>query len=206
MRMSKTLTAALIAMLLGVPGVAALRAQSAAKEGIVVHGHWAIDVREPDGRLVTHREFENALVSTGGAILEKFLARALTPGAWEIFLEGIPDQPCDSNFTPVPCFIVEPTPPNASSHTNLFVNLTVRSSPLQLSGTATAGRAGRIDHVSTLIHNCSRAVAPSACGYGSPSDAFTGTALPPDPNVPGQNGVSVAAGQIIQVTVTLTFS
>jgi len=28
-----------------------------------VHGHWTIDVREPDGTLVSHNEFENALVS-----------------------------------------------------------------------------------------------------------------------------------------------
>ena len=31
-------------------------------EGIKVHGHWVIDVRNLDGKLVTHREFENALV------------------------------------------------------------------------------------------------------------------------------------------------
>jgi len=30
-------------------------------EGITVHGHWTIEVRNPDGTVVTHREFENAL-------------------------------------------------------------------------------------------------------------------------------------------------
>src|SRR5437879_3747133 len=30
------------------------------QEGIQVHGAWTIDVREPDGTLVEHREFENA--------------------------------------------------------------------------------------------------------------------------------------------------
>src|SRR6267378_4379919 len=34
------------------------------KEGITVHGHWTIDVRNPDGTLVTHREFENAYIGT----------------------------------------------------------------------------------------------------------------------------------------------
>ena len=29
-------------------------------EGIKVHGHWTIEVRDPDGTLVTHREFEKA--------------------------------------------------------------------------------------------------------------------------------------------------
>src|SRR2546423_15522419 len=35
------------------------------QEGIKVHGHWTIEVRNPDGTLVTHREFENALTSLG---------------------------------------------------------------------------------------------------------------------------------------------
>jgi len=30
-------------------------------EGITVHGHWTIDVKNPDGTVATHREFENAL-------------------------------------------------------------------------------------------------------------------------------------------------
>ena len=35
-------------------------------EGVRVHGHWVIDVRNPDGTLVEHRDFQNAL-TTGGA-------------------------------------------------------------------------------------------------------------------------------------------
>ena len=31
------------------------------QEGIKVHGHWTIEVRNPDGKVVTHTEFENAL-------------------------------------------------------------------------------------------------------------------------------------------------
>jgi len=38
-------------------------------EGVEVHGHWVIDVRNPDGRLVAHREFENALVTRPGGLL-----------------------------------------------------------------------------------------------------------------------------------------
>ena len=34
-----------------------------------MHGHWTIDVRNPDGTLVTHREFENALHGADDAAL-----------------------------------------------------------------------------------------------------------------------------------------
>src|SRR3989442_5421961 len=47
-------------------------------EGIKVHGHWTIEVRNPDGTLVTRREFENGLVGASG--LAQILARQKTPG------------------------------------------------------------------------------------------------------------------------------
>src|SRR4051812_28098741 len=32
-----------------------------AQEGVTLRGHWVIEVRNPDGTLVTRREFDNAL-------------------------------------------------------------------------------------------------------------------------------------------------
>ncbi len=40
---------------------------SAGHQGIHVHGHWVIDVRNPDGTLVEHRDFHNSLTSGGAA-------------------------------------------------------------------------------------------------------------------------------------------
>jgi hypothetical protein len=34
-------------------------------EGITVHGWWTIEVKNPDGKVVSHHEFENKLVTTG---------------------------------------------------------------------------------------------------------------------------------------------
>src|SRR5438093_5811943 len=62
------------------------------KEGIKVHGHWTIDVRNPDGRLVTHREFENALTPDGGNTLAKIFGRINMPGLWQILLNSSPDS------------------------------------------------------------------------------------------------------------------
>lgn len=43
-------------------------------EGIKVHGHWTIEVRNSDGTLATHREFENSLTqSTGSPLLANLL-------------------------------------------------------------------------------------------------------------------------------------
>ena len=30
-------------------------------EGVKVHGHWMIEVKEPNGKLISHTEFENSL-------------------------------------------------------------------------------------------------------------------------------------------------
>jgi len=43
-------------------------------EGITVHGHWTIEVRNPDGTVVTHREFENALQPGGYGPLAALIA------------------------------------------------------------------------------------------------------------------------------------
>ena len=49
-------------------------------EGIKVHGHWVIDVRNPDGSLAQHRDFENALTLFGAQQLAAFLARHIRTG------------------------------------------------------------------------------------------------------------------------------
>lgn len=67
-------------------------------EGITVHGHWMIEVRNPDGSVDKHLEFENSICPTqtdstsgvtfpGGALaLSLFATGQATPGAWMIVL------------------------------------------------------------------------------------------------------------------------
>ena len=59
-----------------------------AHEGITVHGHWTIEVRNPDGKVVTHREFENSLQSNGGDTLTGLLSGQYVSGGFTISLEG----------------------------------------------------------------------------------------------------------------------
>jgi hypothetical protein len=77
-------------------------------EGIKVHGHWTIEVRNPDGKIVSHTEFENALspgfvfplpgsfalesvqLPGGSAFLSAVMTgqAVVTPENWAILLEG----------------------------------------------------------------------------------------------------------------------
>ena len=58
------------------------------QEGIRVHGHWVIEVRNPDGAITARREFENSLQSTGASALASFLVGREVPGAWSVYLNG----------------------------------------------------------------------------------------------------------------------
>lgn len=82
-------------------------------EGIKVHGHWSIEVRNPKGKLLSHTEFENSLVGGpfgGGSWLTYFflqqakpssnsLGGSLTPGEWGILLGDPSSPPCSANLT-----------------------------------------------------------------------------------------------------------
>ena len=95
--------------------------ESGMNTGIKVHGHWIIEVRNPDGSPVTHREFENQIQIAGVATLAGLLARAASPGAWAIGLGDAVSPPCSasmgfvsfvSNYNGAPsqgCFIGEPS-------------------------------------------------------------------------------------------------
>jgi hypothetical protein len=50
------------------------------REGIKVHGYWVIDVRNADGSLAEHHEFENSLVTPGNNFLAEMLGGFLVPG------------------------------------------------------------------------------------------------------------------------------
>ncbi len=55
---------------------------------VQVSGHWVIEVRNPDGRVTAHREFENAIQPTGMTYLAALLAGGGTPGGLSIVLNG----------------------------------------------------------------------------------------------------------------------
>jgi hypothetical protein len=178
-------------------------------EGIKVHGHWTIEVRSPHGSLVSRREFKNALTTTGGALLGRFLQRTHKPGEWTIQLGSETNHlnPCEVNIAgPVPCVIYEATNPvAANAGWGTFTALTVGSeggpntNSTVLAGAAKARKNGLIDYVATLLINSCPVDSQGACnGSGGGNEVFTRTTLP--------TPINVVAGQIIQVKVVISFS
>lgn len=161
-----------------------------AHEGIKVHGHWAIEVRNPDGSVSESREFENALTVQGATGLALFLGRRLSgAGRWsvQLFQSAPPagDQSSSACIDPQGarnrCIIAEPDEPTSQS--NVFPNLTLEAGAGEflLSGSAVAAVDGVVGHVETLF-----IMGP-----------FTATDITP---------IAVFAGQSIVVTVTISFS
>ncbi len=169
------------------------------KEGITVHGHWTIEVRDPDGTLVSRHDFDNALI--GGASLARVLARDATVGLWRVFLNSLPGGLClpEGTAGSAGCLIVEGSYPFSDpGHIFKTLTLSANGSALTLSGTATAARNDVIASVHTLYDECPATTAPATTCVSGTGVTFTRTTA--------VLSIPVAAGQQILVTVALTFS
>lgn len=160
---------------------------------IKVHGHWRIEVRDPDGTSVKVREFENALAAQGGEAIGKFLARTASPGLWGIYLGGGIADPCrSSGGGESGCLITEAA--FQGTDANIFKNLVLTASAtapqLTLSGSAVAGFDGTVAQVHSNLQTC-------AFGEAAPcADTLTVFAT----RVLGAP-ISVMAGQQVVVSV-----
>jgi hypothetical protein len=203
-------------------------------EGIKVHGHWIIEVRNPDGKVVTHREFENALVTgtinDGGAFLASILGRVVTPGSWAILL-FIPGN--GTSLAALGMDISEPGSPEAAECTGSTATFTCSNTlsltapsygidvfsgeTLTLTGSgpvpsdlSTAASPAQIALVQTKSITCANgpSVTPSSCSTSALSPAPLGFSFT-SRTLDGINGdpspVPVASGQTVQVTVVFSF-
>ena len=94
--------------------------QKAGHEGIKVHGHWVMMLRNPDGKIVDRREFDNSLVgvgqnTSGDQLLAALLSGNAVTGAPAIALATgtIPvsdqSQMCALNGYGVGCYFITTT-------------------------------------------------------------------------------------------------
>ena len=187
----------------------AAREQSsgAPHEGIKVHGHWTIVVRNADGSVASRHEFENSLVSGGGDLaLAEILGRFVAiVGPWAVDFGGIA---CDSSGAQ--CFVAETAfQSNVPNQPLVFRNLVLQAPNvgtnaqpqygIALSGTAKFSVPNNIATVRTFISVCSpgsNACPPTVGGLYVHNVTARSLATP----------IAVQAGQSVDVTVILTFS
>ncbi|HUA01993.1 MAG TPA: hypothetical protein VMB02_16775 [Candidatus Aquilonibacter sp.] len=197
-------------------------------EGITVHGHWIIEVKSPDGKVVSHREFENSLANNqggGAALLTAMLGRTITTGSWQVFLfDGsgetnavVINEPNSEAAAACPNYVANQelqVGHVASCSNNLSLSGPTGSGPslqgstvtFSGSGTVPQGFPASIGFVTTKTLACSTTDSPTACFNDTNFlSSFPLTARILD----GLNGdpaaVAVTAGQTVQVTVVISF-
>jgi hypothetical protein len=189
---------------------AAEEPQGGPQEGIKVHGHWVIEVLNPDGTLVTRREFNNFLTTSGAGSLVKLLSRTNSAGRWVIEFDGGPSTSPPSPCAGTNCVITEGTGAILfSSQVLVGTDLTVvpiltAPANLVLKGSGTVPANGTVGRVMTRFGLCADSTAPqSPCQYVGPTGGFLFT----EASAPAKfTAANVSAGQIVQITVTFTFS
>ena len=201
------------------------KSDGAINQGIKMHGHWVIDVKNPDGTVVQHRDFENSLVPSASQFLIGLMSGYFIPGDYEILLQ-VPggSAPCEGPQTGG-CAIVRSltTSPGTvycaiyycSTGLTYTYNL-AGAGPFSmvLQGSITANQAGQIGEVSTAYNSCANIaytsinVAPTTLETSSPASCVANTTTDwyGSLSLASISPVTVASGQIIQVTVTITFS
>jgi len=161
--------------------LARLQTDGSSVDGINVHGAWTLDIRNPDGTLAKHVEFENALEPDGADYLASLLAGVDTVGVWNLTIVTSPGI-CGPDELPTGCSI------NTDPEGGLTVEVIEDSGAdiLRLSGEVVAARDGTVFEVKTR--------------QGDPSIAFTHKILALE------DQADVVAGQQILVKVDITFN
>jgi len=185
-------------------------------EGIKVHGHWTIEVRNPDGKVVTHREFENAIAPNGALPLTGVLSGEYTTGGFEVEIggslelcSGLPScylvdsrnsWACSEEHSP--CGALTYTPNTISGGFTVGYTLTGSIQP-------TAGSSvNYISFVQSGIFVCTPVggispTTPQACVTTGPTsggwdlEQLTSTSISP---------IQFTSGQSLSVTVVISFS
>lgn len=170
------------------------------QEGIKVHGDWTLVVRNPDGSVAARHEFKNALATHlgGDRLLAELIGGTAVVGQWTVALFTTPIAACNTNNAP--CQITESASPNAANSRDLTRTVPTTgpdARKLVLRGSVRIPSDATIGTVQTDLTNCGANVTPTACvsatGVGFSQRVLTG-------------GVPVVAGQLVEVTVVISFS
>jgi hypothetical protein len=166
-------------------------------EGIKVHGHWTIEVKNPDGTVVTHREFENSLVQTN--LLSSILSRNASVGYWAIALTG-------SGVTS-PYVVYEPIGLSTIGTYDEGLSVTTNGNNVVLTGaTVPAFGSLGISTVQTFMGSCPPPSVASSCQACHFTPDLVTTTVPVFTQATLSTPIQVLAGQTIAVMVVISFS
>jgi hypothetical protein len=208
-------------------------------EGIKLHGHWEINVKNADGTPAQHRVFENQLQYDGTQYLTALISGWGVAGDYAIYFTNATATSTGNPNTDVVC----PAPSSTTTSTFPYCSIVqnVNTQPgifhcmhyvcvggltetptfgsgtglpnVQMAGSITAPQAGAIVNVYVGFAGCNivsattpppptgpATITPVQC-EASITDSYggtmSGTTITP---------ITVIGGQIIQITVTFTFS
>ena len=222
-------------------------------EGVKVHGHWVIDLKDTDGKIIEHRDFQNSLV-TNGALqggdlgLASVISGDASPGGLSIVFVNVDTatntdatQYCGGIITPSACY-------GFTSSNNIITTAGIGFNAIAtgLTSTVILGQAGTtpptsslvlsgnftipaglntINAVETYLSLCEPTGAITAPGFIKADLAPNAcvASQPPNPNEyklaypltsttitsgtpPAVMPLNVTPGQVLTVTVTISFS
>lgn len=167
--------------------------------GIKVHGHWTIVVRSPDGSVASRHEFENSLMPGGQKFLASLLARQATPFNWAVAIGAF----CGTTAAVKACNLVEPAVANDAAAVTFYGQ--TLAPVLSVSAPTTGADAGKFiitGSVNAVVAGQVTQVKTYAISHTTNAlliTSFTSTNLT-------QQAIAVQAGQVIDVSVVISFS
>jgi hypothetical protein len=202
-------TAQWIATMMGALVIAVSTAQLSAQttpkggpsDGIKVHGHWTLEITNPDGTPAGRYEFENALANHLGAgkALAELLAGVAAGGHFSIGLYTTDLNACNPNNAP--CSITELADSTRLGNSRDLVKSVPTTGPnagkLVLAGSIRIPTNTTIASVQTNLATCAGSVAPSSC-VSNFAVGFTQKDLSP--------ALTIQPNQLVDVTVVISFS
>src|ERR1700676_467615 len=179
-------------------------------EGITVHGHWSITVKNPDGTVASHNEFENALADQGPSTITGLLGATFVPAGFQVILDSSASGgagPCGNSTSNIlggttvttSCGLIDSRTTgsicgvqgcsNNLSFSPISSSVGNGLTGFSLSGSALANQAGTIGFVVTSLAYCGALPSPSSAnplegGGANPVTPFQCGALGP-PNAFG---------------------
>ena len=203
--------ASVLALAAGTAASASAQEANGRQEGVKVHGHWIIEVKNPDGTRAQYREFENALVAQGAGALSRILGIQAVPSTWFVWIgSGGANDVCQR--TPgviTSCAITTPLGAQGTSPNEFFPNLQItapttgpNAGKLVLSGsaTSTSPAASSLSSVLTQMWMCPATTLPATGCFNAGISQADITRATVSPAIP------IQPGQVVQVTVIISFS